>query len=154
MALGRAHYEKNGLCSREELNESSHLVMPLIEGLIKNRKKNFDWWDYPRNHKVDHLRQGLKKNGKILMEKREIGYPLGIWKIFCYGGRKEPFMKMEGMWHRCQFLELKFHFRMCHRNTLVNFWQGFFTVVGGGLERGWKRRERRGYVLTNFTRAS
>jgi hypothetical protein len=54
--------------------------------------------------------------------------------------KKEPFVKMEGMWHKCHFSELKFQFRMCHRNALVNFWQGFFycCVGSGGGERGVK----------------
>jgi hypothetical protein len=68
MALGRAHYQKNGLrwstlqeewglCLREELNESPHLVMPLIEGLMRNRQKNFDKI-IQENHKANHRRQG------------------------------------------------------------------------------------------------
>jgi hypothetical protein len=39
-------------------------VMPLIKGFIEHKylPKFLDGWDYPRNHKMDHL-QSLKMEG-------------------------------------------------------------------------------------------
>jgi hypothetical protein len=163
MALGQVHYEKNGLrlsTLREE--------WPLLEGGVEWEPTSgnaLDWGPYKepvQNCLIDEIIQEItrriiydkaKKPGKIIMEKKGDRLPSRKMEFFLLRWKKEPFVKMEGMWHRCHFSELKFHFRMCHRNTLVNFWQGFFYCCGGsgGGERGVKEE---GMYLQISTRAS
>lgn len=163
MALGRAHYKKNGLRSSALWEE-----WPLLEGRVEwepTSDNALDWGPYKEPSKnFRSMRLSKKSQGRSsttrLQKNREKGRGATLSeyeKYFVMVEEKEPFVKMEGMWHRCHFLELKFHFRMCHRNALVNFWQGFLLFVGGGGAEAGERgvKERRGYcVLTNLTRAS